>query len=155
MFGAGSLSKRNKKSERLKAEWSRRSSLMFKASCQTFILSYYIPTFSAQRLSSCPKSSLSLSLLWLGLYSPFIHVCSHLILPCLFSRPSILPPPLRLCGTGCFTSAVLTLTAPSLWRLISYSDTLSLYHANGPAHPPARVYAISTLSKTPENRETD
>lgn len=34
------------------------------------------------------------------------------------------------------TSTVLTLTAPSLWSLISCSDTLSLYHANGPSHPP-------------------
>lgn len=65
----------------------------------------------------------------------------------------IFAPP-HLCGVGCYTSAVLTLTAPSLWRLISCSDTLSLCHVNGPAYLPACVYAISTLSKALENRES-
>lgn len=57
----------------------------------------------------------------------------HLIEP----RPS---PPLRagpaptVPAARALTQArVLTLTAPSLWRLISASDTLSPYHANGPA----------------------
>lgn len=104
--------------------------------------------------SLCPVAPhlLSLSLLTMSLFS--FH---SIMLPSDISLPLLKPlhniPPPRLCGTGCFTSAVLTLTAPSLWRLISCSDTLSLYHANGPAHPPACVYAISTLSKTPENRE--
>lgn len=67
-------------------------------------------------------------------------------------KPLYISPPPRLCGMGCYTSAVLTLTAPSLWCLISCSDTLSLYHANGPASLPACAYAISTLSKALENR---
>ncbi len=126
---------------------------MFKTSPQTFLLSYCKPTSSAPPLflSSCPNSSLPLSLFWilLSFHSPMLP--SDIALSLL--KPLHIIPPPRLCGTGCFTSAVLTLTAPSLWRLISCSDTLSLYHANGPSHPPACVYAISTLSKTPENRE--
>lgn len=104
--------------------------------------------------SLCPVASNLLSLppsIPLTVFT-FIHRApSDIALPLL--KPLHIIPPPRLCGTGCFTSAVLTLTAPSLWRLISCSDTLSLYHANGPAHPLACVYAISTLSKTPENRE--
>lgn len=99
------------------------------------------------------------SSLWVHLAPKFSHSLSFLLFHSLMFQSDITLPPLHpfhtpppcLCGTGCFTRAVLTLTAPSLWRLISCSDTLSLYHANGPAHPPACVYAISTLSKTPEN----
>lgn len=105
----------------------------------------YSPYICAQ-LPQIP--SLSLSLLTLSLFC--FHSC---VLPSDIALSPLQPvhiiPPPGLCGTGCFTSAVLTLTAPSMWCLISCSDTLSLYHANGPAC----VYAISTLSKTPENRE--
>lgn len=126
---------------------------MFKTSSQTFLSSYSKP-ISTLSLSICPKSSplsLSLPTLYLLFFHSFV-VPSDTALPLL--KPLYNFPPPRLCGMGCYTSAVLTLTAPSLWCLISCSDTLSLYHANGPAYLPACAYAISTLSKALENRES-
>ncbi len=153
MFGAGSCSKR----KRSKEECGRRRSLILKFPVKHFSYLTVCP-LSLLHFSLCPVTPNLLSLplsLTLSLLSS--HSCvlpSDIALPLLNPLPHYPPP--CLCGTGCFTSTVLTLTAPSLWRLIFFSDTLSLYHVNGPAHPLACVCAISTSSKTPgEQRETD
>lgn len=133
MFGAGLHSKIKRTQRDSRAKYGQKTILKINIFFKMF---FSLLPFSAH---FPPKSSFSVFCL-----------CFHsFILP----SDIPLPPPPCLCGMDCFTSAVLTLTAPSLWRLISCSDTLSLYHANGPAHPPGCVYAISTLSKTPENRE--
>lgn len=95
---------------------------------------------------------------------PFFH-SSHLIASpftrphCRFSTPPARPPsdrtpppspalapPLAVPAALAATQArVLTLTAPSLWRLISASDTLSPRHANGAAALGPRVHMPSAL----------
>lgn len=139
MFGATSPSERNREADRQrsKAEWGSRSAdILFWAHSHSLFV--HLPQIFS------PLSHSLLTLLSI--------ICG----PIWYCPPSSHPPhqPPHRCGMGCYTSAVLTLTAPSLWRLISCSDTLSLCHANGPAYLAACVYAISTLSKALENRES-
>lgn len=64
----------------------------------------------------------------------------------LLPLPLALAPPLAVPTALAVTQVrVLTLTAPSLWRLISACDTLSPHHANGAAALGPRVHMPSAL----------